>query len=467
MVVSNLKVSVCVPAFNRAHYIGDTIRSVLAQTLRSFELVIYDDASTDDTGEVVAAFGDDRIRYYRQPHNVGIAQNRTACVGVARGEYIAWLDADDLYYPNALETQSGVLDHNPNVGLVHGAYDVIDQAGRKLPDWPQPFNESTVEPSRKALGELLLSNYICAPTVMVRQHCQAQIGPYSRRLRDHSEDWEMWMRMAARADVAYIARRIAQYRFHDNSASAAAVLSGRRLHADITAVRHFLSRSDVEFPEKASLHRRAMAALAAKALMQAGDAFTLARRSDALRAATMALRLFPRLLVGSGGLFLLDILRGNEHGSYRHSKQALQRLVLELDDSRFGRRLAKIARTDPDWEQSLTDISKTVSRLVPQSARIAVVDKWDPTILHLSRRKGWHFPDRSLLPAGYPLDSQEAVRHLELLVRRGAGYLVFPSASFWWLEFYRELGEHLDSRHQRIWADSDCIIYQLNTPVAE
>lgn len=452
----------CVPAFNRAKYIGETIRSVLAQTLQSFELIIYDDASTDGTAQIVAGFTDDRIRYSRQPHNVGIAENRTSCVGLARGEFIAWLDADDLYFPDALETQTRILDAHPSVGLVHGAYDVIDYAGRKLPDWPQPFSEDTVEPARKALGELLMSNYIRSPTVMVRRSCHVQAGPYSRQLRNSSEDWEMWMRIASRSDLAYTTRRITRYRFHASSASGTTTLSGVRLKQDIAVIREFFRREISLLPEeKRPLHRRAMAALAAKALLQAGDAFTLGRRWQAIGHVITAVRLFPRLWSASACLLLLDLAAAKEYHAYRRSKTLLQQLHLELAGSRFAERIAKVATVLPEWERTLADIASKIRRVVPPSAAIAVIDKWDPTILHLSRRKGWHFPDRKLLPTGYPVDSAEAIRHLEAIAARGARYLVVPSAAFWWLEFYDEFRQHLDARHQRLIADPNCIIYRL------
>ena len=98
---------------------------------------------------------------------------------------------------------------------------------------------------------------------------------------------------------------------------------------------------------------------------------------------------------------------------------------------------------------------------VPPEAGVAVVDKWDPTLLHLSRRRGWHFPDRRLLPDGYPREGAAAVRHLEELRRRGAEYLLLPRSGWWWLEHYPELGRHLESTGQPIWRDERCLIYRL------
>src|SRR5262249_42081842 len=154
------------------------INSILDQTLQDFEIIVSDDASTDDTPAIVAQVRDERLRHVRQARNVGIAENRNRCLAMARGRYIAWLGSDDGYHPQMLAVQSAVLDCHPQVGLVHGACEVIDKDGRRLPDWPRPFARNVVETGRSAFRELVLSNYITAPTVLVRRSCQAQVGPY-------------------------------------------------------------------------------------------------------------------------------------------------------------------------------------------------------------------------------------------------------------------------------------------------
>ncbi|MGH7453301.1 MAG: glycosyltransferase family 2 protein, partial [bacterium] len=142
------KISVCIPAFNCGRYLRQAIDSVLRQSRQDFEIIVYDDASTDDTPQVIAAVQDTHVRYFRNPRNLGVAATRNNCLAVARGKYIAWLDADDLYYSQALEIQNAMLDCYSNVGLVHGAYHVIDQDGRRLPDWPQPFSSHVIKNGR-------------------------------------------------------------------------------------------------------------------------------------------------------------------------------------------------------------------------------------------------------------------------------------------------------------------------------
>nr|MDQ3821484.1 glycosyltransferase family 2 protein [Acidobacteriota bacterium] len=196
------KISVCIPTHNQAVYLGEALNSVLTQTLQDFEIIIYDDASTDNTQEVLENFRDTRIRSFRQTRNAGIARNRNSCLEAARGEYIAWLDSDDIYHPEMLALQSSVLDRNPNIGLVHAAYEVVDHDGRKLPDWPLPFTCDMVESGREAFRELIISNYVTAPTTLVRHACHDKVGPYATDIGRSSTDWEMWLRLALVSDIA-------------------------------------------------------------------------------------------------------------------------------------------------------------------------------------------------------------------------------------------------------------------------
>jgi glycosyltransferase involved in cell wall biosynthesis len=121
------RISVIIPTYNRAQYIGAAIESVLQQTCQDMEIIVVDDGSTDDTAERVAGYGD-RVRYIRTPNRrVGHARN----VGMAhaRGEYLTFLDSDDLLYPYMIEVESALLDRYPDVGLVYAEMSAFDDEG--------------------------------------------------------------------------------------------------------------------------------------------------------------------------------------------------------------------------------------------------------------------------------------------------------------------------------------------------
>src|SRR5262249_9926465 len=130
-----------------------------------------------------------------------------------------------------------------------------------------------------------------------------------------------------------------------------------------------------------------------------------------------------------------------------------------LAGTRFARSLEKLTVPDRAWDAELVAVAAVVRSLVPRQARVAAVDKHDPTLLHLAERRGWHVPDLRLL-TGYPRDGQEAVAHLEALRVRGASHLVLPSHAYWWLDHSRELAGHPEGC-RTLWSDDHCRIYEL------
>ena len=124
-------VSIIMPSWNTGRYIAESIQSVLNQTYQNWELIIVDDCSTDNTDQVVAAFCDDRIRYLHNEHNSGAALTRNYALREAKGEWIAFLDSDDLWTPEKLEHQIGFMRENGYV-LSYTEYEKIDEASNPL-----------------------------------------------------------------------------------------------------------------------------------------------------------------------------------------------------------------------------------------------------------------------------------------------------------------------------------------------
>lgn len=455
-------VSVCVPVHNRAGLLQQALESVLAQTFEDFEVIVSDDASSEDIRQVVAALGDSRLRYVRQPQNVGIARNRNRCLASARGHYIAWLDSDDLYKPEMLATQSAVLDKNETVGLVHGAFEVIDESGSRLRDWPQLHTEDRVESGNEAFRELALTNWVSAPTVLVRRECYDRLGFYSPRFTQSGEDWDMWLRIALRFDVAYTAAPVARYRHHECSSSAASQADGIRLRNDRAIIEKMWSSQKHRIPNQAGLWEKATAALAVKTLHFATEQFAAGGFERAFQTTLHAIRMCRTLLPQRASWqLLLSVLRRHEYAQYCCHKALLNVLAGVLEGTRFGERVRRMSYTEPEWDEKRRRIASIIRDVVPPGKRVAAVDKHDPTFLHLSQRSGWHFPDHGLLP-GYPRNSEAAITHLKDLRQRGANFLVFPSAAFWWLDHYSAFRQHLYESYPCSWSDEDCIIFQLS-----
>ena len=448
------------PARNCARYLADAIESVLDQSVRDLEIVVHDDASDDGAEAVVRACGDRRVRFARHARPIGIPANRNSLLAAARGELIVWLDADDRLLPGALESLVAALDAAPGVGLVHGAFDVIAADGRTLPPWPMPFDRDVVEHGPAAFAELAVANYITAP-VLVRRACHERAGPYATAIGPSSTDWDMWLRIALDTDLAYVARPVGQYRQHGGSITAVSHRPGTRLACDAAAIAHVFARCADRIPDREAVRHRARLALFAKAVLFARDAvarsdWPLARDAVERHAAAAALG-------GAETAGLADAIRArSEIAFHRQSGTLLARLADVLAGSRLEDRLRRAAGGDDRWERTLERIAAIVRQVVPPDARVAAVDKWDPTLLHLADRAGCHFPDRRAMPDGYPADSERAIAHLEVLRTSGAGYLVFPSAAFWWLQHYEGLARHLETRYEAVWRDDDCVIYRLS-----
>ena len=188
------KVSVIMPAYNCGKFIGESIRSVQAQTYENWELLIVDDVSTDDTAEVVAAFlGDDRIRYYCLQENGGPAAARNEALRRAQGDYIAFLDSDDIWMPEKLEHQLAFMKKNGYFFTCTG-YKKTNEAGAPLGIQVIPRT------SADYWKAFFLGNPIGNSTVIYdRRHFgDRQIPPIRKR-----NDFALWLQLLREGDACY------------------------------------------------------------------------------------------------------------------------------------------------------------------------------------------------------------------------------------------------------------------------
>lgn len=199
-------VSVIIPAYNQGHYLDKAIQSVLDQTYQNFEIIVVDDGSTDNTADVAQSFSDPRIRYIYQ-ENSGLSAARNTGIHRATGEYISFLDSDDLFLPEKLELLVSKLEDAPELGLVAGQAILIDENGQSL---GEVFNKKLPkDPTR-----LLLANPLHVGSVMLRREWQETAGFFDETLRSY-EDWDMWLRLArAGCRMGWVDRPVSQYRFH-------------------------------------------------------------------------------------------------------------------------------------------------------------------------------------------------------------------------------------------------------------
>ena len=215
------KVSVCIPTYDRAAYLKEAIESVLNQTLSDFELLIVDNDSKDNTGEIVKSFNDGRIQYYKNSRNIGVTRNWNRCIELAKGAYITIFHDDDVMLSENLSNKVQILDEHPEVGLVHSNTYDVDEKGNilRMSNWFAEQKEDCVLKGAQYFQQLFfVSNFICAPSVMVRKECFEKVGRFDDRLC-FTTDWEMWMRISLFYDIAYLAEPLIKYRRHSGSAT--------------------------------------------------------------------------------------------------------------------------------------------------------------------------------------------------------------------------------------------------------
>ncbi len=210
------KVTVAIASYNMAHYLPGAIDSALAQDHDDVEIVVVDDGSTDDTREIVSRYGR-RVRYsYRE--NAGVANAYNRALELAKGDYVHFLDADDVLTPGTIQRLAALLDESPSAGLAHGDALVMDAAGEVYGTRgaPASFDGRRLIPSAEAFKELLRGCHITTSALMLRKSVLGKVTPF-RQKSVPGEDWDMWLRVSAEYDVAHLPISACYYRVHDSS----------------------------------------------------------------------------------------------------------------------------------------------------------------------------------------------------------------------------------------------------------
>jgi glycosyltransferase involved in cell wall biosynthesis len=208
-------VSIVIPTYNRSEFIVETLQSVYAQTYKDYEIIVVDDGSTDDTVEVIKnKFPEARI--LQQEHKGGGgAEARNLGIQKARGEYIAFLDSDDIWFPEKLEIQMELLELNPNLMWVYSDAQVF---GSFTGDTMYLFSQLNSLHEGDVLERLLLGDFIPFFTLVVRRAIFHEVGSFWATPK--GTDWDMCLRIAARFPVGVVRLPLGRYRVHESSVTA-------------------------------------------------------------------------------------------------------------------------------------------------------------------------------------------------------------------------------------------------------
>jgi glycosyltransferase involved in cell wall biosynthesis len=207
------KVTVIIPAYNAMKYLPETLESVQKQTLTDFEALIINDGSSDGIVEWATQITDPRVRLISQ-ENQGTAAARNHGIVESKGEYIAFLDADDIWEPTKLEKQAQCLDNNPLVGLVDTWTAFIDENSK--PTGLVMRNDTEGDVYKKVV-ESCDSPVCCGSSPMIRRSCFDTLGLFDRD--SYIEDVDMWIRIATRYHYGVVKEPLVKYRMHPNNKS--------------------------------------------------------------------------------------------------------------------------------------------------------------------------------------------------------------------------------------------------------
>jgi glycosyltransferase involved in cell wall biosynthesis len=202
-------VSVIIPSFNSGKFIAETLKSVINQTYQYLEVIVVDDGSTDDTIIQIDPYHD-RILYIYQG-NRGLGGARNTGIKAASGELIAFLDADDLWFPNYIETMVEGLINRPETAVLYCWWSFIDEQGETLPEKGLCTEKGNIYLS------LVTSNRFPPMAALTRKYCVDEVGGFDEN-RLISEDWDFWLRIAQKGYIFdYLPNVLVKYRFHGSN----------------------------------------------------------------------------------------------------------------------------------------------------------------------------------------------------------------------------------------------------------
>jgi GT2 family glycosyltransferase len=219
------QVSFIVASYNHQRFIGKTLQSILEQTVPDFEAIVVDDLSTDASRDVVRSFDDPRIHLHVNDRNLGLALTYNRGIGLARGQYLNFVDSDDWIEPRKIEEQLGYLRHHPEVDIAGTYVNFVDIDGNRHPradDWEKTFNRPY---DFNAIETWLGCNKLTTCSAMIARAAHERVG-----LRDASmavgTDFELWTRAYAQGcRFGLLQTRLLNYRLHDDSVSRRDVLT--------------------------------------------------------------------------------------------------------------------------------------------------------------------------------------------------------------------------------------------------
>ncbi|MDQ7843998.1 MAG: glycosyltransferase family 2 protein [Armatimonadota bacterium] len=287
---SNPLVSLVTPAYNQGPFLREAVESVLAQTYPAVEYIVIDDGSTDNTREILSAYGG-RVRWESQP-NRGQAATLNRGWSMARGDLLGYLSADDVLLPDAVEAGVRMLMGDPRLVAVYPDFYLIDRRSRLIKEVRRPDFD---------YRDLVLRG-VChpGPGALFRRTAYLRAGPWDETLRQ-APDYEFWLRLGLLGGFGHIPRPLAKFRIHGGSQSRGPAPPARSDEIIRIIAEFYAQRSDLP----AEILRGKRQALSTAYLLAARSHFGARRYTTAMQRVWRAAALYPRHLLSPGTYRLL------------------------------------------------------------------------------------------------------------------------------------------------------------------
>lgn len=228
------KVSVVIPAYNNAKTIVSTIESVKKQTYKNLEIIIIDDNSQDNTLQIIKEKQkeDNRIKIVHNENNLGMTENWNKCLGMAEGEFIKLVCADDLLDEKAIEKETTAMIKNPTVNLVESDTRLVDIYGKQTGVFKRYPRKGLVNGSKVAKSALIWNNFFGAPVNnLFRKSVLEKTGGFDRKFT-YILDFDMWLKIANTGDVYIIHELLNSFRIRDDSNTGKLIGSNRDIYVE-------------------------------------------------------------------------------------------------------------------------------------------------------------------------------------------------------------------------------------------
>jgi len=204
-----MKISVIINYYNSEEFLSEAINSVLSQTFGNFELILFDNSSTDRSNLVVQSFNDDRIKYFKSSKHVSLSRARSLALNECQNEWVAILDSDDYWESTKLIQQISKINSFPNVGLIYTDYFIVEKSVIKKPSFPSRQTD---------FDKLLFKNPIVFSSVLFSKSALLSAGGFNPLLK-YAEDYDLLLKIAQSKDLFFINKKLTYYRIHSYNIS--------------------------------------------------------------------------------------------------------------------------------------------------------------------------------------------------------------------------------------------------------